>query len=455
MPHQGKKTTLSPSLGGLRRSSPRPRCSSRSARSPRRRNLRPSSHSDAHVCSKLRDGQARCTSVARAFYLHGPAYHARTESDLARAAARLRRPISTAPTSELRMASRRRATPRRSSRSSMPMTTRTPSRTSPGSATTRACRLIQNCSLAALTSLTSSSPSPCFTKTNQTGGSSLPPADAGWANEIDLDLQAASAVCPTCSILLLEANSSLVSNLGTAVTTASNTAARVGDLEQLRRLGRLPGEPGPSLRQRSQEGHRRHSPRPVTAGTASCSRPRPRTSSASAGRPCTSTRRAPGAPRRSGRAPAAAARPITPHPPGRTSPGDPCADKKAISDLSADADPGSGLAIYTTYGGVTGYWVFGGTSLSAPLVAALYAMQGGYGGPTLAGQVRLGREHAVFRRRFRVERVVQPGREMHRGSWLGRRRMKKSRRISPSPGFRRSSRSWTFQIRVRRTGAHA
>ncbi len=34
----------------------------------------------------------------------------------------------------------------------------------------------------------------------------------------------------------------------------------------------------------------------------------------------------------------------------------------------------------------TGYWVFGGTSLSSPLIAALYAMQGGYSASFLAGQ---------------------------------------------------------------------
>ena len=66
--------------------------------------------------------------------------------------------------------------------------------------------------------------------------------------------------------------------------------------------------------------------------------------------------------------------------------GNPCAGKKAIADLSADADPNSGLAIYTTYQGQTGYWVFGGTSLASPLVAALYTIQGGYDATTLAGK---------------------------------------------------------------------
>ncbi len=50
------------------------------------------------------------------------------------------------------------------------------------------------------------------------------------------------------------------------------------------------------------------------------------------------------------------------------------------------ADPNSGLAIYTTYNNIHGYWVFGGTSLSSPIIAALYARQGGYNASTLAGQ---------------------------------------------------------------------
>ena len=50
------------------------------------------SHKDAHVCAKPGDGQARCTSVARTFYLDGRPYLARTESDLDRAAAQAQQP---------------------------------------------------------------------------------------------------------------------------------------------------------------------------------------------------------------------------------------------------------------------------------------------------------------------------------------------------------------------------
>jgi subtilase family serine protease len=61
----------------------------------------------------------------------------------------------------------------------------------------------------------------CFRKVNQTGGFSYPSPDAGWASEISLDLDMASAICPNCHILLLEAASESISDLGTAVNEAA------------------------------------------------------------------------------------------------------------------------------------------------------------------------------------------------------------------------------------------
>src|SRR5262249_48870193 len=46
----------------------------------------------------------------------------------------------------------------------------------------------------------------CFTKVDQRGGTSYPRADRGWAEEISLDLDMVSAVCPNCNILLVEAD---------------------------------------------------------------------------------------------------------------------------------------------------------------------------------------------------------------------------------------------------------
>ena len=52
-------------------------------------------------------------------------------------------------------------------------------------------------------------------------------ADSGWAQEISLDLDMVSAICPNCRILLVEASSSFFSDLGTAVNTAVGLGAKV------------------------------------------------------------------------------------------------------------------------------------------------------------------------------------------------------------------------------------
>src|SRR3954462_840032 len=62
----------------------------------------------------------------------------------------------------------------------------------------------------------------CFRKVNQSGGSTPPRSDAGWATEISLDLDMVSAACPSCKILLVEASSASFANLGTAVNYAAS-----------------------------------------------------------------------------------------------------------------------------------------------------------------------------------------------------------------------------------------
>ena len=64
-------------------------------------------------------------------------------------------------------------------------------------------------------------PATTLTKVNQTGGSSYPAANSGWAEEISLDLDMISAICPNCHIILVEANSNSFSDLDTAVEYAA------------------------------------------------------------------------------------------------------------------------------------------------------------------------------------------------------------------------------------------
>jgi plastocyanin len=67
-----------------------------------------------------------------------------------------------------------------------------------------------------------------FRKVNENGSTSpLPTADAGWAGEISLDIEAVRAVCNQCKILLVEGKQPSDSDLATAV----NTAVRLGATE--------------------------------------------------------------------------------------------------------------------------------------------------------------------------------------------------------------------------------
>jgi subtilase family serine protease len=61
-----------------------------------------------------------------------------------------------------------------------------------------------------------------FTKVNQSGGTNYPRGNTGWAEEISLDLDMISAICPNCNITLVEASTNSFSNLEAAVSYAKS-----------------------------------------------------------------------------------------------------------------------------------------------------------------------------------------------------------------------------------------
>ena len=67
----------------------------------------------------------------------------------------------------------------------------------------------------------------CFKKVNQTGGTAYPRDNSGWAQEAALDLDMASAMCPGCKIVLVESNSASLADLAAAVNTAAALGANV------------------------------------------------------------------------------------------------------------------------------------------------------------------------------------------------------------------------------------
>ena len=57
-------------------------------------------------------------------------------------------------------------------------------------------------------------------------------------------------------------------------------------------------------------------------------------------------------------------------------------DGPAVADVAAIADPNTGVAVYDSYSPPLGqgWMVFGGTSVSSPIVASVFALAGNYGG---------------------------------------------------------------------------
>lgn len=65
----------------------------------------------------------------------------------------------------------------------------------------------------------------CLRIVGEDGGTNLPKADADWGEETSLDVDAVSAACPGCSILVVEASTARIDDLGTAVDSAVSLGA--------------------------------------------------------------------------------------------------------------------------------------------------------------------------------------------------------------------------------------
>lgn len=66
---------------------------------------------------------------------------------------------------------------------------------------------------------------PCFKKIDQRGGDALPPPMANWALNGVVGLEMASAACPNCKLLLVEADDESIASMGAAVDQAAAQGA--------------------------------------------------------------------------------------------------------------------------------------------------------------------------------------------------------------------------------------
>lgn len=213
----------------------------------------------------------------------------------------------------------------------------------------------------------------CFQKVDQNGGTNYPRGDMGWAEEISLDLDMASAICPNCKILLVEAKTNSFANLAAAVDRAALLGATVisnsyggneysGEVSDQTHFN----HPGVAITVSSGDnGYGVEFPAAsqyVTAvgGTSlradGSARGFSETVWSGAGSGCSA---------------------YISKPSWQTDTG--CA-RRTVADVSAVADPNTGVAVYDTFRVHPGRWlVFGGTSVAAPIIGGVYALAGGIG----------------------------------------------------------------------------
>lgn len=211
----------------------------------------------------------------------------------------------------------------------------------------------------------------CFRKIDQNGGTNYPRGDMGWAEEISLDLDMASAICPNCKILLVEAKSNSFTNLFTAVDQAAKQGASV-----------ISNSYGGSefSSEASYESHYNHSGVAVTvsSGDAGYGVEFPAASKYVIAVGGTSLKSASNARGWTETAWSGAGSGCSAYISKPSWQADAGCGKRTVADVSAIADPNTGVAVYDTYRLHPGGWlVFGGTSVSAPLVGAVYALGGG------------------------------------------------------------------------------
>ena len=219
----------------------------------------------------------------------------------------------------------------------------------------------------------------CFQKLNQHGKPSpLPAPSSSWSGEISLDLDMVSAICPNCGITLIESDSPS-DDLLAAVKTAERLGAKFVSMSW----------GGPESGNLAQLDKQYFNPRGIVyaASTgdydydAGVSYPASSTATTAiggtslvkggSGRGWSETvwNNEPGHGTGSG-----CSAEITKPAWQSVIPTTVC-PKRAIADISAVADPATGVAVYQTTGG-NGWAVYGGTSAAAPIVAATYALAG-------------------------------------------------------------------------------
>jgi subtilase family serine protease len=208
----------------------------------------------------------------------------------------------------------------------------------------------------------------CFKKIDQNGGTQYPPPNTAWSQEISLDLDMVSAICPNCNILLVEATSSSMKNLETAEDTAAQLGANV--------INNSYGISENSA-ETTEESHFNHPGIAITAssGDNGYGTQFPASSqfvTAVGGTTLKQAQNTRGWSETVWSGTGSGCSVYISKPNWQTDSG---CSKRTEVDVSAVADPGTGVAAYDSYG-ISGWVVYGGTSVASAIIAGVYGLAG-------------------------------------------------------------------------------
>ncbi|HVN69433.1 MAG TPA: S53 family peptidase [Candidatus Binatia bacterium] len=190
--------------------------------------------------------------------------------------------------------------------------------------------------------------------------------NAGWAEEESLDVDMVSAICPNCKIILVEASSASTAALATAETYATSHANYVSNSwsgnEGTKTYDGDFNVAGVAITAATGDsGYNRTAQWPailptvigVGGTTLSAVSPRTETVWSGAGSGCSK---------------------VYAQPSFQSGLSTGCT-KRAEADVSAVANPNTGVAVYDSFH-ESGWLVFGGTSVATPITASVFALAG-------------------------------------------------------------------------------
>ncbi|WP_031517454.1 carboxypeptidase regulatory-like domain-containing protein [Streptomyces sp. NRRL F-5123] len=222
----------------------------------------------------------------------------------------------------------------------------------------------------------------CFRMVDQRGGSEWPATDEGWSGEISLDLDMVSAAAPAAHILLVEADSPDFEDMAAAVDEAVALGAQYVSNSYGSGYSSTPGSGEDPAETTEMDAHYNHPGVAMIAssGDSAYGVSYPAASQYVTAVGGTSLKKDASTGRgwsesvwhSSSGGPGSGCSAYEPKPAFQ---GDTGCDQRTVADVSAVADPATGVAVFQSFGG-NGWEVYGGTSASSPIIAGVYADAG-------------------------------------------------------------------------------